>query len=277
MPLASDACICLRKFEYSETSQILTLLSRDHGLLRVIAKGAHRQTKAGASKFDGGIDLLDSGDGVFTDDPARELATLTEWKLRDGHLHLRRALRGLYLGLYGAELIATLFEEHDAHPEVFDRFAAAIPMLETDRREEHFLSLELDLLQHSGYLPELSRCLNCNAELRNARAAFFSASRGGVLCASCESGFPDRERLDPRLLGIAVTALRLPRENNLPQRLPRLTRHQTDPLNRLLASHIEHTASRRLRLAPWVAPRGQLGRRANHTATPAPDGAIPIA
>mgnify|MGYP001552366906 CR=1 FL=1 len=29
MPLVSDRCICLRKFEYSETSQILTLFSRE--------------------------------------------------------------------------------------------------------------------------------------------------------------------------------------------------------------------------------------------------------
>ena len=51
MPLQPDRCICLRKFEYSETSQILTLLGKDTGLVRVIAKGAHRKTKAGASKF----------------------------------------------------------------------------------------------------------------------------------------------------------------------------------------------------------------------------------
>ena len=62
MSLVSDRCLCLRKTEYSETSQILTLLSRNHGLLRVIAKGAHRTTKAGASKFGGGIDLLDLAD-----------------------------------------------------------------------------------------------------------------------------------------------------------------------------------------------------------------------
>ena len=42
--LLSDPCLCLRKPEYSETSQTLTLLSRTHGLLRVIAKGRSRDT-----------------------------------------------------------------------------------------------------------------------------------------------------------------------------------------------------------------------------------------
>src|SRR6476659_9272902 len=100
MALARDRCICLRKLDYSETSQILQLFGREYGLLRVIAKGAHRRTKAGASKFDGGIDLLDNGEAVFTHDPGRDLATLTEWTLREGHLGLRSTLRGMYLALY---------------------------------------------------------------------------------------------------------------------------------------------------------------------------------
>src|ERR1700729_4343182 len=100
MPLVHDRCICLRKTEYSETSQILTLFSREHGMLRVIAKGAHRGTKAGASKFDGGLDLLDVGDGVFIHMRARDLPPLTGWGLREGNLSLRSQLRGIYLGLY---------------------------------------------------------------------------------------------------------------------------------------------------------------------------------
>src|SRR5947208_15639057 len=110
--LLSDPCLCLRKTEYSETSQILTLLSRTHGLLRVIAKGAHRTTKSGSSKFGGGIDLLDLADAVFTHAPEKQLATLCEWTLRDGHLELRKNLRALYLGLYAAELVVLLVAEH---------------------------------------------------------------------------------------------------------------------------------------------------------------------
>src|ERR1700744_6294628 len=121
MALAADRCICLRKFEYSETSQILTLFSRSHGLIRAIAKGAHRKTKVGASKFGGGIDLLDTGQAVFTNAPEKELAILTEWQLLDGHLELRRNLRQVYLGLFSAELVSMLIEEHDPHPELFDR------------------------------------------------------------------------------------------------------------------------------------------------------------
>src|SRR6185312_10436194 len=163
MPLVSDRCICLRKTEYSETSQILTLFSRQYGITRVIAKGAHRRTKAGASKFDGGVDLLDVGEAVFSHDLAKDLPPLTEWSLREGHLELRKSLRGIYLGLYAAELVSRLIEEHDPHPDLFDRMEWMLPELATPRREETFLSFQLDLLRESGYLADLSRCVSCGA------------------------------------------------------------------------------------------------------------------
>lgn len=255
MPLLRDRCLCIRKVEYSETSQILALFGRDQGLFRVIAKGAHRRTKAGASKFDGGIDLLDIGDAVFTFDPARDLNTLTEWSLREGHLELRKTLRGMYLGLYAAELMTTLIEEHDPHPEVFSRLEQTITDLATPKAEESFLAFQLDLLQQTGHLAELTACVQCGGPIADRDGSYFSPSRGGVVCRNCQGATPDRISFDTRLRRLAEQILRLPRANGSPQRLPRLTRHQTDPLNRLFAAHIEHTLGRRMRMPRYVMGR----------------------
>jgi DNA repair protein RecO (recombination protein O) len=252
MPLVRDRCICLRRTEYSETSQILTLFSRHHGIVRAIAKGAHRRTKAGASKFDGGVDLLDNGDAVFTHDPGRDLATLTEWSLREGHLGLRTTLRGMYLALYAGELVGRLVEEHDPHPELFDRLETTLGELATARAEETFLAFQLDLLRETGYLAELGSCAACGFALPPSGPTFFSPSRGGVICRNCESITHDRMELDPRLLRLLQNLLRLAKANGAPRRLPQLTRHQTDPVNRLFADQIEHTLGRRLQLAPYV-------------------------
>jgi len=252
MPLVRDRCICLRKIEYSETSQILTLFAREHGITRVIAKGAHRRTKAGASKFDGGLDLLDLGEAVFSHDPAKDLPPLTEWGLREGHLALRQNLRGIYLGLYAAELVSRLIEEHDPHPQLFDRFERTIPELATPKREESFLAFQLDLLRESGYLAELFACVCCGSMMDERAPAYFSAARGGVVCRNCEQTTPDRSQVDARLLRLLQTVLRLPRANGSPQRLPQLTRHQTDPINRMFADQIQHTLGRGLRLPRYV-------------------------
>src|SRR5687767_6806624 len=257
MPISSDRCVCLRKVEYSETSQILTLFGRNHGLMRVIAKGAHRTTKAGASKFGGGIDLLDIGEAVFTLDLEKELGTLTEWKLVEGHLEMRRSLRAMYLAQYAAELVSFLIEEHDPHPELFDRLELTLSELPTQRVEESFLSFELDLLRETGYLAELAACVSCSSTIGDREPAFFSPNRGGVVCRNCEGVVPDRTNVDNRLLRMVQTILRLPRAGAAAQRLPRLTRHQTDPINRLFAQHIEHTLQRRLRLPHFILDNGK--------------------
>lgn len=250
--MVQDRCICLRKVEYSETSQILTLFSRAHGLVRVIAKGAHRTTKAGASRFSGGIDLLDIGIAVFTHRPEKDLATLTEWKLVEGQLTLHRSLRGIYLGLYAAELAGLLIEEHDPHPELYDRLEQCLADLATPRAEQIFLAFQLDLLRDTGDLPELGMCVACSAPLTDRFAISFVPARGGMVCRRCEAQFPDRRSFDPRLLSIMQYVLNLGQSNGPAKRLPALTRHQTDPINRLLAEHVQHTLGRRLRVARYV-------------------------
>jgi DNA repair protein RecO (recombination protein O) len=258
MPLVNDRCICLRIIEYSETSQVVTLFSRQFGMFRAIAKGAHRRTKAGSSKFDGGMDFLELGDAVFTHDPARDLATLTEWSLQDGHLDLRNNLRGLYLALYAAELVSRLIEEHDPHADLFDRLETALTRLGTFRREQVFLAFELDLLRESGYLPEVSVCVSCGSSQRGLTPedkAYFSPGRGGVVCRSCEGFVPDRREIDPRLVRLMQGLLHVlaqPRASGSLPPLPHLERRHTDPINRLLAAHIENTLQRPLKLKAYV-------------------------
>jgi len=249
MPLASDRCICLRKTEYSETSQILTLLSREQGIVRVVAKGAHRRTKAGASRFDGGIDILDLGHAVFSGDTSRELSILTDWKLQDGNLSLRKNLRALYLAIYAAELLGLVLEEHDPHPEVFDLMHRLLPELSTASIEESFLAFELDLLREAGFMPELAACVGCANRVGDRDGISFSPARGGILCGKCSTTATasDRIPLDVRLLRLMQMI-----QSPAPRRLPRLTRHQTDPINRLLLQHIEHSLGRRPRSAYYI-------------------------
>ncbi len=224
MASSRDRAICLRKVEFSETSQILALFCRRTGVVRVIAKGAHRRTKAGASNFDGGADLLDVGDCVFIDHSSRDLSTLTEWKLIEGHLGLRTNLRALLLAQYLAEVLSLLLPERDPHPQLFDRLRVTLPALSTPAVEEQFLAMHLDILHGTGYLPDFTAI----------------ASTGGD------------SPIDRRLLRVAETILKLPRERSSPQRLPRLSRAQTGPLTRFLGGQIEEIVQRRLQTLKYV-------------------------
>ncbi|HEX8323295.1 MAG TPA: DNA repair protein RecO [Tepidisphaeraceae bacterium] len=211
-----DLAICVRKSDFSETSQILTLFGREYGAVRVIAKGAFRRTKAGSSKFDGGIDLLDYGECLYLSRPNRDLSTLTDWKLLDGHLGLRQSLPGVMLGQAIAEVLGHLLADVDPHPALFDRMAATLPHLAGERAEEHFLALLIDMLEEAGYLP-----------------AFDEPQQPGG-------------RYDPGLLRIAQTLSKLPRENGVVQRPPKLTRGQVVSLTDFLFAHVRQITGRPL-------------------------------
>ena len=120
------------------------------------------------------------------------------------------------------------------------------------RAEEVFLAFQLDLLHDSGYLPEMNACVSCGSLLSSSDASYFSPVRGGIICRNCEGVTPDRQPLDSRLLGMLQMILRLPKSNGSVQRLPRLTRRQTDPINRIFAGHMEQTLQRKLRMLQYV-------------------------
>ncbi|HPU26100.1 MAG TPA: recombination protein O N-terminal domain-containing protein, partial [Phycisphaerae bacterium] len=79
MPPVKDQAIVLRHLDYSETSQVLACLTREHGSRRFIAKGIKRATKNKAATI---IDLLEQGEVVFLVRPQSEseLSILTEWR-----------------------------------------------------------------------------------------------------------------------------------------------------------------------------------------------------
>src|SRR3954470_17802032 len=88
----TDEGICLRVTDFSETSQIVGMFTRHHGLVPLIAKGAKRASKRNV--MSGPIDLLTSGELVFVpakDNPGEHgrgkpgppLGTLAGWNLAD--------------------------------------------------------------------------------------------------------------------------------------------------------------------------------------------------
>ena len=224
MPQLRDRAICLRKIDYSETSQILTLFGKRHGIVRVIAKGAHRRTKAGNSKFDGGIDLLDFGECLYIDH-GKELSTLTDWKLLNGNLTLRRSMRGIVLSQSIAEIVTLLFAEHDPHPEAFDRLRATISHLGGDLARVQFLALLMDLIEMAGFLPDLL------------------------------TDPPSVSGTDTGLWRIADTIRRLPRERGVPNRLPKLTEPQIKTLIGGLFDHVQLITQRPIHTRAFVLHR----------------------
>jgi DNA repair protein RecO (recombination protein O) len=178
--------LVLRVVEFSETSSVVTLFSREFGKVRGLAKGARRLK----GPFESALDLLALCRIVFLRKSSDALDLLTEAKLEKRFRPTARDLSSLYAGYYVAELLNELTDDADPHPDLFD--SAVATLAELERREVALaplvLRFELAALSSLGHLPSLDACVECGRQVEPVGRIAFGLGSGGVLCTQCRPG-----------------------------------------------------------------------------------------
>lgn len=157
MPTLRDDAICIRHWDWSETSQTVSLFTREHGVLRGIAKGSKREK----APFSGGLEILTRGEVIAITKPGRTLATLTAWDLTHTHPACRADLVRHHAALYAIDLVHHAMPESDPHPALFDTLADALRGLGELARDERpdaiVFAFQRALLREMGHEPQLGR------------------------------------------------------------------------------------------------------------------------
>jgi DNA repair protein RecO (recombination protein O) len=245
VPAEKAQALVVRATDWSETSRIATLWTREFGKVRVLAKGGRRLK----SNFESALDLLTLCSIVLLRKTSGGLDLLTEAQVVERFPHLRRDLPALYAGYYIAELLADWTEDYDPHPGLFDEALAALRDLGSGPPHSggpRLARFELVLLRELGYEPILEHCAVCRGPLAASRLAFGPAA-GGVLCPNCLGGQRDRRPLSPQ----AWQALRALNESGEAwrQALPPPIRAE---LRQVLGQYITWLMGRRPRLLPYL-------------------------
>lgn len=153
MPLVSDQAVCIRHWDWSETSQTVSLFSREHGVIRGIAKGAKREH----STFSGGIELMTRGEVVVSLKPTDALSTLTAWDLQETFRASRATLAGFYGGMAILDIVQHCLQPGDPHPGFYDAVVSGLRSLaEPGKERAAVLSVIWLALVETGHAPELS-------------------------------------------------------------------------------------------------------------------------
>ncbi|MCY3000400.1 MAG: DNA repair protein RecO [Planctomycetota bacterium] len=189
MPNQRDLGLILRRFPYGESSLVLHVLTREHGRVHVIAKGAYRPT----SRYYAALDLFDTLELEWSARPGAELVQLVLAGIEIRRARISHDLGAFTAGVTALDLAALGSHEGHANAELFatlstalDRLAAQVPPAAA------LVEFELAFLHNLGLAPALTACASCGGAAppleqepdEPARAAF-SASSGGRLCSGC--------------------------------------------------------------------------------------------
>src|SRR5260370_5248698 len=182
MPAEKALALVLRTTDWSETSRIATLWTREFGKVRVLAKGGRRLK----SSFESALDLLTVCSIVFLRKSSGSLDLLTEAQVVRRYSRLRSDLAALDAAYYVAESLTDWTEDYDPHPALFDEALDALnafgaesgggPAIPVGLRVMRF---EMVLLRELGYSPVLESCAACGQAVAPPGVVFSAAAGGG--------------------------------------------------------------------------------------------------
>lgn len=177
--------VVLRHSDWGEADRLLTLFTREHGKLRVIAKGARKvlSRKAGhLEPFTHVTIQLARG---------RELPIVSQVETLEAYLPLREDLVKLGYASYVLELIDRFtYDEEGNNPVIFRVLTETLARIANE--PDGWLAAryyEMRLLDFLGFRPKLFECANCGREVEPLDQ-YFSPSAGGVICPKCGLGLP---------------------------------------------------------------------------------------
>ncbi|WP_404310045.1 DNA repair protein RecO [Neorhodopirellula lusitana] len=203
----ATTAIVLRTIEFSETSLIVHLLTRDLGRISALAKGARRLK----GPFEGSLDLLSVCQVVLIAKSGDSLDLLTESKLRRRFRGGDRSLQRTYAGYYLAETLRHWLDDNEPHEELFDLTLAALGLIDGDGPvAATLLAFDCQCLRLLGHAPATRLCTVCGGKLSPSPRIAFSLEGGGVVCEGCRSRQSSLVLVKPALIEILDGLIRSP-------------------------------------------------------------------
>jgi DNA repair protein RecO (recombination protein O) len=177
----SDA-IVLRVVDFSETSCVVTLFTRDFGKISGLAKGARRRK----NPFEAAIDVLAFCRIVFLHKTSETLDILTEAKLLRRFKSASTDLQRLYAAYYVVEMLLAMTDEDNPNPELFElAWQTLVDIDEGLPREPCLIQFELRAANMLGQSPALATCVECGKAVDGEGRVFFGLRHGGIFCPDC--------------------------------------------------------------------------------------------
>lgn len=182
MGLVETEAIVLRTYNLSEADKIVVCLTRAHGVVRAVAKGARRLK----SKFGAGLEPLTILHICYYEKEGRELVSLRQAEIQKSFFALAGQVETVAALAYMSELVQEFAPPNEPNEKMFRMVRAAVEALAQNSvwRIAILRYFEVWTLKLSGFFPDLRSCSECRKQLPMDSDAYFNAE-SRLRCAAC--------------------------------------------------------------------------------------------
>ncbi len=181
MTLLTLDAVILRSQPYSETSRIVTFMSRENGLVKGIARGARGKR----SRFGATLEPLQRVRVTLSVREGRDLQTVTEADLLQPYGQIREDLFSSTWAQAVLELTSRVVWQEHASEDVFELLLAILHAYEEGIGDPQLLFhiYQIHLAASLGYAIHLETCSGCGGPVTDP--VRFSLTEGAVRCSDC--------------------------------------------------------------------------------------------
>lgn len=175
--------INLKSYNLSESDKIIVMYSKEHGLIKGVAKGV----KKPKSKLGARMDSLVANKIMLY--KGKNLDTICQAEALNTFNKTRQDLDKLVYSSYISEIVSIFgIEEDPSSKEVYELFYKALDRISNAKTKKDVMiaviKFQLKMMLIVGFGLEFDSCLCCREEILN-EDMYFSVQMGGVVCQEC--------------------------------------------------------------------------------------------
>ncbi|MDD2702945.1 MAG: DNA repair protein RecO [Candidatus Omnitrophica bacterium] len=180
MPILRTDAIVLRRFNFRETSLIVSFLTEEFGKVSGLLKGIRKDPR----KFASTVEPFSHNEIIFYKSRHSTLHLVSQCDIKNDFVSLRKNLGRVGTASVMMELADAVMPAEDRNTEVFGITLRALSELAVTTKPEKIETIfKIKLLSLSGFKPHFDSCISCAS--RYLEQAKFSLRFGGLLCERC--------------------------------------------------------------------------------------------
>ena len=189
--------INLKSYNLSESDKIVVMYSKEHGLMRGVAKGVKKTKSSLGARMDS---LMANKIMLYK---GKKMDTICQAETLNSFQKTRQDLDKLVYSSYISEIISIFgVEEDPSSKEVYELFYKALDRIANSTSKKGVMlaviKFQLKIMLVAGFGLELDSCLCCREQILD-EDMYFSIQMGGVVCKECNDALGVKLKLHHKI------------------------------------------------------------------------------